>query len=158
MKYYIRSKLFKFKEDFWVKNDQGYDTYFIDKEFFSFGLQFRVIENNNVIYKVEERLLKFLPSYQIYDANDNVVALVKKQFTFFNDSIFVDSNYGDFEIEGDFFHYNYRIIHNGRTIAEIDKEFLAFTDNYYVDINYENHPFIIALVIIIDNIIDKSKN
>lgn len=158
MRYYIKSKLFKIKEDFWVKNNKGEDSYFIDKEFFSFGLQFRVIENNNEIYKVREKLLKFMPSYEIYDGNDNIIGRVKKQLTFFKDSIFVESNYGDFEIQGDFWHYSYRINHNGRTIAVIDKEVLSFTDNYYVDINYENNPFIIALVIIIDNIIDKHNN
>ncbi len=36
MNYYIKSKLIKIKEDFWVKNDTGKDCYFIDKEFFSF--------------------------------------------------------------------------------------------------------------------------
>lgn len=40
----------------------------------------------------------------------------------------------------------------------IDKELLSFTDNYYVDIDYENNPFIIVLVVIIDNIIDKKNN
>ena len=99
-----------------------------------------------------------MPSYEIYDANDNIIGMVKKQLTFFKDSIFVESNYGNFEIQGDFWHYSYTINHNGRTIAVIDKEILSFTDNYYVDINYENHPFIIALVIIIDNIIDKRNN
>lgn len=158
MRYYIKSKLFKIKEDFWVKNDKGEDYYFIDKEFFSFGLQFRVIENNNEIYRVREKLLKFMPSYEIYDNNNSIIGTVKKKFTFFKDSIFVESNYGDFEIEGDFWHYSYKINHNGRTIAVIDKEILSFTDNYYVDINYENHAFIIALVIIIDNIIDKRNN
>ena len=96
MRYYIKSKLFKIKEDFWVKNNKGEDSYFIDKEFFSFGLQFRVIENNNEIYKVREKLLKFMPSYEIYDANDNIIGMVKKQLTFFKDSIFVESNYGNF--------------------------------------------------------------
>ena len=144
MRYYIKSKLFKIKEDFWVKNDSGQDVYFVDKEFFSFGLQFRVIENNNELYKVKEKLFKFMPSYEIYDSNDNI--------------IFVESNYGDFEIKGDIWDYSYRINFNGRTVAVIDKEFLSFTDNYYVDTDYENHPFIIALVVIIDNIIDKQNN
>lgn len=158
MKYSIKSKLFKIKEDFWVKNERREDCYFIDKELLSFGLQFRVIENNNEIYKVREKIFKFMPSYEIYDINDNVVGIVKKQFTFFKDNILVQSNYGDFEIQGDLWHHNYIINHRGRSVAVIDKEILSFTDNYYVDINYENHSFIIALVIIIDDIIDKCNN
>lgn len=64
-------------------------------------MQFRVIENNNEIYKVREKLLKFMPSYEIHDSTDNIIVTVKKQITFFKDSIFVESTYGDFEIEGD---------------------------------------------------------
>ena len=158
MRYYIKSKLFKLKEDFWVKDSNGKECFFVDKEFFSFGLQFKVLQNNMIQYTVKEKLLKFLPAYEMFDPNGNVVARVKKNFTFFRDSIEVESNYGDFRIEGDFFDYNYRIISNGRVIANIEKEFLSFTDNYYVDIQYENEAFIIALVVIIDNIIDKQKN
>ena len=158
MRYYIKSKLLKLKEDFWVKDSNGKECFFVDKEFFSFGLQFKVLQNNMIQYTVKEKLLKFLPAYEMFDPNGNVVARVKKNFTFFRDSIEVESNYGDFRIEGDFFDYNYRIISNGRVIANIEKEFLSFTDNYYVDIQYENEAFIIALVVIIDNIIDKQKN
>lgn len=158
MRYYIKSKLFKIKEDFWVKDVNGQECFFVDKEFFSFGLQFKVLQNNIIQYTVREKLLKFLPAYEVFEPNGNVVARVKKNFTFFRDSIEVESNYGDFRIEGDFFDYNYRIISNGRVIANIEKELLSFTDNYYVDIQYENEAFIIALVVIIDNIIDKQKN
>ncbi len=158
MRYYIKSKLFKIKEDFWVKDVNGQECFFVDKEFFSFGLQFKVLQNNIIQYTVREKLLKFLPAYEVFEPNGNVVARVKKNFTFFRDSIEVESNYGDFRIEGDFFDYNYRIISNGRVIANIEKELLSFTDNYYVDVQYENEAFIIALVVIIDNIIDKQKN
>lgn len=158
MRYYIKSKLLKLKEDFWVKDSNGKECFFVDKEFFSFGLQFKVLQNNIIQYTVREKLLKFLPAYEVFEPNGNVVARVKKNFTFFRDSIEVESNYGDFRIEGDFFDYNYRIISNGRVIANIEKELLSFTDNYYVDIQYENEAFIIALVVIIDNIIDKQKN
>ena len=61
-------------------------------------------------------------------------------------------------IEGDLFDFNYRIIFNGRVVAEISKKVFSFTDNYYVDIEFENEAFIIALVVIIDNIIDKQKS
>ena len=158
MRYYVKSKFFNIKEDFWVKDERDENCYFIDKEFFSFGLQFKVIKNNIELYTVKEKLLRFMPSYEIYDRDDNLIAAVKKQVTFFKDRINVESNYGDFQITGNFWHYNYSISYNEKTVAVIDKEFLSFTDNYYVDINYDNHPFILALVFIIDNIIDKRNN
>ena len=158
MRYYMKSKLFKIKEDFWVTDGSGNNCFFVDKEFFTFGLQFKVVENNMIRYRVREKLFKFLPSYEVFNENNDLIARVRKNFTFFRDSIEVESNYGDFQIEGDFFDFNYRIIARGRVIAEINKEIIAFTDNYYVDINYDNEAFIIALVVIIDDIIDKQRN
>ena len=158
MRYYMRSKLFKLKEDFWVTDPDGNNCFFIDKEFFSFGLRFKVIQNNMIRYSVEEKLIKFLPSYLVFNENDTLIAKVKKNLTFFRDNISVESNYGDFQIEGDLFDFNYRIIFNGRVVAEISKKVFSFTDNYYVDIEFENEAIIIALVVIIDNIIDKQKS
>ena len=82
MRYYIKSKLLKLKEDFWVKDSNGKECFFVDKEFFSFGLQFKVLQNNMIQYTVKEKLLKFLPAYEMFDPNGNVVARVKKNFTF----------------------------------------------------------------------------
>lgn len=158
MRYYVKSKFFKLKEDFWVKDKNNNDKFFIDKEFLSFGLQFKVIENNQCKYKVNEKLLKFLPSYEVFDNSDRVVATVKKELTFFKHSVNVESSYGEFKIEGDFWQYNYVIKYQGNIIANINKEFLAFTDNYYVDINFHDEAFVLALVIVIDNIIDKGKS
>lgn len=42
MKYYIKSKFFKIKEDFWVKNEYGEEEFFIDNKFLTFGLQFDI--------------------------------------------------------------------------------------------------------------------
>ena len=139
MRYYMKSKLFKIKEDFWVTDGSGNKCFFVDKEFFTFGLQFKVEQNNMIRYRVREKLFKFLPSYEVFNENNDLIARVRKNFTFFRDSIEVESKYGDFQIEGDFFDFNYRIIAGGRVIAEINKEILAFTDNYYVDINYDNY-------------------
>ena len=158
MRYYVKSKFLKIKEDFWVKNDDGEECFFVDKQFFSWGLQFRVLKNNAPLYSVKEKLLKFLPSYEINDTLGRQVATVSKKLTFFKDSIAVNSVKGDLSIQGDFWHYRYKIIKNGRVIGNVNKEFLAFTDNYYVDINYEDEAFVIALVVIIDNIIDKRNN
>lgn len=42
MKYYMKSKVFKLKEDFWIKNQYEEDTFFVDNKFLTFGLQFDI--------------------------------------------------------------------------------------------------------------------
>lgn len=157
MKYYMKPKFFAIKEDFWIKNEYGEDTFFVDKKFLSLGLQFNMIKNNEILYSVKEKLLTFLSNYEIYNSME-VVAKVNQKLTFMRDKIKVDSKYGEFTIQGNLFDYSYRIYKDNMVVAKIEKELFAFTDNYQVDINFEDEAFILTLVVIIDNIIDKQKD
>ena len=157
MKYYMKPKFFAIKEDFWIKNEYGEDTFFVDKKFLSLGLQFNMIKNNEILYSVKEKLLTFLSNYEIYNSIE-VVAKVNQKLTFMRDKIKVDSKYGEFTIQGNLFDYSYRIYKDNIVVAIIEKELFAFTDNYQVDIDFEDEAFILTLVVIIDNIIDKQKD
>ena len=157
MKYYMKPKFFAIKEDFWIKNEYGEDTFFVDKKFLSLGLQFDMIKNNEILYSVKEKLLTFLSNYEIYISME-VVAKVNQKLTFMRDKIKVDSKYGEFTIQGNLFDYSYRIYKDNMVVAKIEKELFAFTDNYQVDIDFEDEAFILTLVVIIDNIIDKQKD
>ena len=42
MRYYMKSKLFKIKEDFWIKNEYDEEVYFVDNKFLTFGVQFDI--------------------------------------------------------------------------------------------------------------------
>lgn len=157
MKYYMKSRFFSLKEDFWIKNEYGEDTFFVDKKFLSLGLQFDMIKNNEILYSVKEKLLTFLSNYEIYNSME-VVAKVNQKLTFMRDKIKVDSKYGEFTIQGNLFDYSYRIYQDNIVVAKIEKELFAFTDNYRIDIDFEDEAFILTLVVIIDNIIDKQKD
>lgn len=157
MKYYMRSRFFKLKEDFWIKDQSGKDVYFVDNKFMTLGLQFDIIKNRIIRYSVREKLLTFMSNYEIYEGKKSV-GTVSQKMTFMKDKLKVDSKYGELLIKGDLFDYNYKIYQDGIVIANITKELFAFTDNYYVDINFMDEAFVLTLVVIIDNIIDKQKN
>lgn len=157
MKYYMKSRFFNIKEDFWIRNEYNEDVFFIDNKFLSLGLQFSISKNNEIIYTVREKLLTFLSNYEISN-NEQVIAKVNQKLSFMRDKIKVDSKYGEFIIQGDLFDYNYRIYKDNVVVAKIEKELFAFTDNYRIDIDFEDEAFILTLVVIIDNIIDKQKD
>lgn len=157
MRYYMKSKFFKIKEDFWIKNEDREDAFFVDTRLLSLGLQFDLMQRGSVVYSVKERIIAFLPAYEVIE-NGNIVAKVNQKLTFMCDKIKVDSKYGDILIKGNIFDYKYNIYKNGNIIAKIGKEIFAFTDNYYVDIEFEDEAFILSLVVIIDSIIDKQRN
>ena len=157
MKYYMKSKVFKLKEDFWIKNQYEEDTFFVDNKFLTFGLQFDIQKNNQVLYFVKETILTFLSNYEIFE-NDKVVATVNQKLTFLKTKVEVNSKYGELEIEGSIFEYNYKIYQGSKVVAQIEKEMFAFSDNYTVDIDFEDEAFILAIVVIIDNIRDKRRS
>lgn len=157
MKYYMRSKFFSIKEDFWIKNQYGEEVYFVDNKFLTIGLQFDILKNNEIMYVVKEKMLTFMANYEILK-NREIVAKVNQKFTFMRDKLKVDSKYGEFIIQGDIFDYNYKIYKNNKSVANVNKEFFAFTDNYEVNIDFEDEAFILSLVVIIDDIIDKQRN
>ena len=132
MKYYMKSRFFNIKEDFWIKNEYNEDVFFIDNKFLSLGLQFSIFKNNEIIYTVREKLLTFLSNYEISN-NEQVIAKVNQKLSFMRDKIKVDSKYGEFIIQGDLFDYNYMIYKDNVVVAKIEKELFAFTDNYRIE-------------------------
>ncbi len=48
-----------------------------------------------------------------YILNGNYAARVKKEFTFFSNKFDIDSNMGNYEIEGDFLAHDFSITKNG---------------------------------------------
>lgn len=157
MRYFMKSKFFKLKEDFWIKNQYEEDAYFVDNKFLTLGLQFDILKDNRILYSVKEKLLTFLSNYEIME-NNKVIATVDQKLTFLKSKLKVNSKYGELEVEGSIFDYNYKIYQGNKVVASASKEMFAFTDKYMVDIDFEDEAFILALVVIIDNIIDKKKS
>ena len=147
MKYYMKSKIFKLKEDFWITNEYKEKVFFVDTKLLTLGLRFDLIKDDNIIYSVKENLLAFLGKYEIIESGK-----------FIKDKLKVDSKYGELLIKGDILDYNYKIYKDGKEIATIIKEFFSITDNYYIDIDFEDEAFILALVVIVDDVIDKQRN
>jgi len=94
----------------------------------------------------------------IYDGNKNLVATVKREIKFVagftitgaEQEIRVDAN----NIGG----LSLRITMGGKEIGTIHRPFLALTDTFELDFaDEEDAPFLVALVIAIDNITDRNR-
>ena len=159
MKYIMKSKLIRIQENFWVKNEEGKEVYFLDKKLISIGLRFDIKKDDEIVYSIKEKIIKLLPfpTYRVLNGEEKV-AKVRKQLSIIKDKIKVSSNkYGDFKIKGNLFDYSYKIYKDNKVVAKVDKKIFAFTDNYGVDIDFEDEAFVLSLVVIIDDIIDKQR-
>lgn len=153
MRYYMKSKFFKLKEDFWIKNEREEDVFLVDNKLISVGLQFNMMKDNKILYEVKQKL-SLLPKYEVIE-NSEVVATLNKKLTFMKDKMTIKCKYGELIVSGNLFDRKYKIYKENKEVADIKKDLFKLADGYTIDINFEDEAFILTLIVIIDDILDK---
>ncbi len=151
--------LFKEKAFSWL---DSYEIYNENKEvLFKVKAQFTLMKTLNVydssdnhIATLEENF-SIKPKYTI-KINNETVGTIIKEFTFFKTELNID--YNGWNVNGDFWDWNYTINENGKHIANINKEFTWLNHTYTIDVDDENNVLMALLVVLtIDAIQHESK-
>lgn len=122
-------------------------------------LIFLFISIDSGLIKIHQELLHLHRTYKILSGrngeSDRELATVRKKFSFINKKFSIDSVYGEYAIEGiDIFNHAYVIKKQGQLVATISRAFFTLADTYGVEIvGNEDHAFIIALAIVIDQVL-----
>lgn len=153
MRYVMKQKLFCWGDDFFIKDEQGRDVFFVDGKAFSFGdkLSFQDTTGNELAF-IAQKLLAWGPTYEVYQGS-HLAAVVKKAiFTLFHCRFTVDvPGPDDLEATGDFIDHEYQFTRGGRTVANVSKQWFALTDTYGVEIaEGEDDVLILASTTVID--------
>ncbi len=153
MRYLMKQKLFSWGDDFRIKNEAGEDVFFVDGRAFSFGnkLSFQDLAGNEQAF-IQEKLLSWGPTYQIY-RQGGLAAVVKKElFTFFRCRFVVDvPGPDDLEAQGDFLDLEYIFQRGGRPVAQVSKQWFTWADTYGVEIaDHQDDILILASAVVID--------
>lgn len=155
MKLYIKEKVFSWGDKFTVKDEYGYDKYFVQGEVFSWGKKLHVYDTRgNEVAFIKQEVWSFMPRFYVF-CNGVQVAEIKKEFSF----IFPKYNVAGlgWEIEGRFMAHDYDITKNGRTIVSINKEWMTWGDSYELNIiNPEDEIVALAVVLTIDCVTEAS--
>ncbi|HEY8420355.1 MAG TPA: LURP-one-related family protein [Thermoclostridium sp.] len=159
MKYLIRQRVFSLRDSFTIKNEYGEDCFMVYGKIFSLGNKLHLTDlQGRELYYIEQRVFRLLPEYTIYQ-NGVPVAQVKKNFTLFRPSFDISSVYGNYNIDGNFFAYDFTIFKNGSPVAVISKKWFSFSDTYGVSIDdNEDAAFLLALVIVLDQVYHDGDN
>lgn len=159
MRYQVREKIFSFGDNFVIKNEYGDDVFRVRGRVFSLGnkLTLENLAGHELAY-IEQKLFKFLPQYTIF-MNSRDVATIKKELSFLKPRFYIESVMGSYEMEGDIFSHEFSILKNGRVVAAVSKKWFSYSDTYGVDIdNTEDQAFMMALVIVIDQVLYDKKD
>jgi len=157
MKFYIKQKVFSFRDKFYIYDEQGNELFYVEGEIFSFGKKLHLYDmHGNELSYISQKVFSFMPRYYI-SKNGAQTAEVAKHFTFFKQEYSV---YGpEWRVTGDFFEHEYFIYGGDHTVASISKEWFTWGDAYVIDVaSGEDEITALSVAIVIDAIQEQSDN
>lgn len=132
MRLLFKQRFFSWFDSYDIYDDAG-NTVYVVKGQLSWGHCLKIFDAaGREVGTVKERILTFLPKFEIYLGN-NYVGCISKEFTFFKPKYNIDCN--GWHIDGDFFEWDYTVLNvSGGVVATVSKELLHWTDTYVIDV------------------------
>ena len=115
--------------------------------------------NGQLLYSIRNKWINFFvhKSY-IYDASGSKIATVKDKWFNVNQEYFVMGYKDEIKIQGKFFGLTSQILRNGNVIGTVRRQITFIADAFELEADERDLPFLIALVVALDNIHDKRTN
>ncbi len=143
MKLLFKQRMFSWFDSYDIYDEMG-NTVFTVKGKLAWGHRLEIYNaNGDHIATLNEKVLTFLPKFEIY-IGDNYVGQIVKEFSLFRPSFSIDFN--DWQVEGDFFQWDYQIVYGNFVVATIQKELFNWTDTYTIDVQNPNDALSALLV------------
>lgn len=158
MKLIIKNKLVSVGGSSTVTDENGNKAYNVKGKVFSVTKKKYVKDlNGKTLFMVRNKFWKFfVHKALIYDGEGHQLARVIRKISL-KANFTVEGTEKPLRVEGNFIGLDLDIILGEEKIGHIRRKFVALTDEFHVDVYHdEDAPFLIALVIAIDNICDRA--
>lgn len=133
MKLLFKQRFFSWFDSYDIYNEAGETVYTVEGQL-SWGHCLKIFDAaGREVGTVKERVLTFLPKFELY-LGETCVGCISKEFTLFRPRYQIDCN--GWQISGDFMEWDYQVTGPaGECIAVITKELLHWTDTYVIEVN-----------------------
>ena len=107
MNYYLKQKVFSWKDKFWIYDESGKEVYYVEGEAFSFGKKLHLYDpSGNELAYIEQALFSFRPRYALYRFGKQIAEVIK-EFSFFRQRYVVDGL--GWSVGGSFWAHEYEV-------------------------------------------------
>jgi uncharacterized protein YxjI len=132
MKLLFKQRFFSWFDSYDIYSESGQRVYTVRGQL-SWGHCLKIYDTRgNEVGTVKERILTFLPKFELY-LGQQYVGCISKELSSFTPRYHIECN--GWQVKGDLFEWDYRISdHMGRPIAAISKQLLNWTDTYVIDV------------------------
>ena len=133
MKLLFKQRFFSWFDSYDIYNEAGQTVYTVKGQL-AWGHCLKIYDARGAeIGTVKERILTFLPKFEMY-LGDRYIGCISKEFTFFFPKFNIDFN--GWQVDGDWLEWDYQIMSSsGRPIANVSKELWNWTDTYVIDVH-----------------------
>ena len=146
MKLLFKQRFFSWFDSYDIYDEAG-NTVFVVKGELSWGHLLRIYDaNGREVGCVREKILSFLPRFEMY-IRGTYIGCITKELTFFKPQFNID--YNGWSVRGDWFEWDYSIVNSyGSNVATVAKQLWNWTDTYVIDIN-DSEDALCALMLVL---------
>ena len=149
MKMLFKQRLFSWFDSYDIFDESGRTLFSVEGRL-SWGHCLHILNAaGEHIGTVQERVLTFLPQFELY-AYGEYLGCLRKEFTLFAPRFTIDCS--DWEIEGSWTEWDYSVVSPSQgMVASIGKELFQWTDTYVLDVpDPDNALCVLMLALAID--------
>ena len=160
MKVYIKNRVFSLGQGSSVVDENKNALFDVKGRAISITRkQFLYDANGQLLYSIRNKWINFfVHKAYIYDASGSKIATVKDKWFNVNQEYFVMGYKDEIKIQGKFFGLTSQILRNGNVIGTVRRQITFIADAFELEADERDIPFLIALVVALDNIHDKRTN
>ena len=145
MRLYFKQRFFSWFDSYDIYGEDGAVAYTVEGKLAGGHCLHILDAAGRHIATVKERVLTFLPKFEMY-VGDNYVGCIEKEFTFFSPRFHIDCK--GWDVEGSFLEWDYTIRSGGRTVATVSKELFHWTDTYVIDVANPAHALCALMLLL----------
>jgi len=156
VKVYIKNKIISIGGSSQVLDENKNPVYRVSGKIFSITHKKKIYDvDKNLLYVVKNKFWKFIfPSVFVLTADGEKICRVKKKINLTNNYV-VEGYKDEITIDGSFWGIEMKIMRNGTQIGTLRRNITVIADSFELEGDAKDIPFLVALVIAIDNLQDK---
>ena len=145
MRLLFKQRFFSWFDSYDIYDEDGNTVYVVKGEL-SWGHRLQIYDAyGNHLGTVQEKVLTWLPKFELYVGNRQV-GVLEKEFTFFRPKFNLDCN--GWTVEGDFWEWDYTVMDGPHTVMALSKELWNWTDTYSMDISRPEDALLCLMVVL----------
>lgn len=131
MKLLFKQRAFTWFDSYDIFDEAGNTVYTVQGRL-AWGHRLEISDAaGNYLGQVRQEVLTFRPRFSLF-IGKNCVGQLRKEFALFKPVFTLDCN--GWEIEGNFWEWDYRVMEGSRIVMTVSKELFHWTDTYQMDI------------------------